>query len=1178
MAEGGAAQSRGAAIRETFAVALIAGEGVDLSGLSGLAGDKGFALLTRDDVVGTAPDEGDAVIPALQQEWEDAKAKAEDPELPMPHKLFGCLLAAALAKPAAPAEGVPEDDDSPPSALFRIAGGPKSVRISLDVPKSVEEAREFVAGGALDAVLIVRKPAPAPADAAPDDGADSEEAPPAAEPPAVDPEVQAQGERAEALYAGLRALGREQRIGGHNPNADTFFDAIVAPSAAPSSEELIESVALALIGPVYHRTEYAAWLEGVPMVQLAPRESDLRHYDETLSKVPHTCLSVPVILNALLDQVALNEQDPAAENRDLRKVWSDNKRTMRPLEDAFALLAGTPEDPAVGANSNAEGGGALLPKADERNVRLTDPSALGNPAVKEAIAGARERELNLSLTVDVARLFPAATGGNGASSTAAPLGEDAVLRALPQQKLTPAQARHGLLLLELEQMLGVESGSDGQVKAQGARPMSDMSMHKMCFREELTAEALQQQLATAVLQDEPEVVTRYYSREDALLVALCSLVPKSRVLRSSWKNPMCAQLGFVQWLDARRELKAALPEAEEDPAQVAEAAPQEVTPGADNEGEEPAEGEEEKPKPKREYKMPLLPLPDKPARVFDVDAKRAALFDEQQVMVLSEGTRVIAGTAKAGAYVRWHTPSHNVSMCEQTSSGASGEGGAGKWSVSVTYEDGACLVLRQIGEDGQSARVCASMSCADGVHVTLDGGADGDGIVWRSVPHERGEGPRGALSWTAKTGEDAVAFSRTATPAPEGEEGGEAEEGEEGALKPQAPKPLPQGAPVDPKPKEAEATMVLPNTAGGGQVIRKADGTARVLLADGSVGWYGGESRGWEWTNAKGLRQGKVPQFPGVPQHREKINMASEGDARSGSMTRWRQDGIFETRNPGGGVEEICVRFADGSVSAAVPAKRTTCVVRERLGQVAVGPGERECKVQLEDGTVMSVSPEGLLRVTRRGDCAEMECEIASGVVRFYSAGRAAEESAPAATGGHEDLLSQQVRGAGPGSFFMDLSKGHMRTVDSCQHLYMVSDGIAQVVLAGEPVPSLSDAPAGPRDAAPDAAPLTVSIDGAERLEPLRVFVVRRNGTGYELLAEDAAKTAMVRARRAGEMVLEEAQGDAGIWTMVAPEQRGLIPPAEAERYGTPRTHARTHARMHARLDLIEGCREVGSI
>jgi hypothetical protein len=54
--------------------------------------------------------------------------------------------------------------------------------------------------------------------------------------------------------------------------------------------------------------------------------------------------------------------------------------------------------------------------------------------------------------------------------------------------------------------------------------------------------------------------------------------------------------------------------------------------------------------------------------------------------------------------------------------------------------------------------------------------------------------------------------------------------------------------------------MVLPSAAGGAQVIRKGDGTARVLLADGSVGWYGGDSRGWEWTNAKGMRQAKFLQ------------------------------------------------------------------------------------------------------------------------------------------------------------------------------------------------------------------------------------------------------------------------------------------------------------------------------
>ena len=417
---------------------------------------------------------------------------------------------------------------------------------------------------------------------------------------------------------------------------------------------------------------------------------------------------------------------------------------MGPLEDAFASLAGTPAD-AERAGTSVEGGGGLLSKADERSVRLTDPLAIGNPVVKDAIEGVRKCELRQSLTVDVARLFPVAPPGD---AQPAPLGDSAVLRALPHEKLTPAQARHGLLLLEIEQMLGVESSADGQIKANGSRPMSDMSMHKMSFREELTAEALQQQIASALLLDEPEVVTRYYSREDTLLVALCSLVPKSRVWHTSWKSPLCGLLGFSQWLDKRRELKAALP-AEEDAVQGAvEDAPQEVTPVAGaGEGEEA----EEKPKPKRVYKMPQLPMPDKPRRVFDLDAKNAALFEEQQIMVLAEGTRITAGTTKAGAYMRWHTQSHSLSMRQQAHSGAAGEGGSGKWTVSVTYEDGACLVLRRIGDNANSARVCASMSCADGVHVTLDAGADGDGIVWRSVPHERVQGPRGPLGWTPTT-------------------------------------------------------------------------------------------------------------------------------------------------------------------------------------------------------------------------------------------------------------------------------------------------------------------------------------------------------------------------------------------------------------------------------------------
>ena len=314
----------------------------------------------------------------------------------------------------------------------------------------------------------------------------------AAAPAQVDPEVQEKGVQAEKLFAELQALGKEQRPGGHNPTADTFFGSITFEGDAAG---LMQELAQALIAPAYHRQEYAAWLEGVSVVQMATHQDDLRHYDETLSKVPHACLSVPVILNALLEQVALNELDPEKKYReerhllyeldpekkyrDERQAWADNKRVMAPLEDALASLAGTP---GAAAPTEAElGQGVLLSKADERSTRLTDPRSLESSAARATIAGVRQRELDLSLALDVARLFPA----EEEAAAAAPLSDDAVLRSLPQDKLTPDQARHGLLLVELEQLLGVESDGDGRVKASGERSMEDMSMHKMAFREEL---------------------------------------------------------------------------------------------------------------------------------------------------------------------------------------------------------------------------------------------------------------------------------------------------------------------------------------------------------------------------------------------------------------------------------------------------------------------------------------------------------------------------------------------------------------------------------------------------------------------------------------------------------------------------------------------------------------------
>ena len=361
------------AVRETFAVGLVAGESVDLGGLGGLVGGgapPGFSVLAREVVAGSEVGEDDARAQELKAAWEEEKTReGGDPECPMPHALFGCLLAKTLAAPAeAPAE-LP-DDDKPSSALLRIAGGPRSVRITLDVCQSVEEAQGYLPGGALDAIFIVRKP---PAE----EGAE-----------AADEEAQARGAKAEQLFADLQALSQQQNPGGHNPLADTFFGSIVD---AATPEDLVQGLAMALISTVFHRTEYAKWLEGTRVVQMPPQELDLRHYDETLAAVPHACLSVPVILNALLEQVAINEVDTGAEVRALRQTWANNHRLMQSLEEACASLAGSTGDSAP--SSQETGVGAALAKTDERRMRLSDPRALGRSAgLVAALSGVHQLE------------------------------------------------------------------------------------------------------------------------------------------------------------------------------------------------------------------------------------------------------------------------------------------------------------------------------------------------------------------------------------------------------------------------------------------------------------------------------------------------------------------------------------------------------------------------------------------------------------------------------------------------------------------------------------------------------------------------------------------------------------------------------------------------------------------
>jgi hypothetical protein len=54
-----------------------------------------------------------------------------------------------------------------------------------------------------------------------------------------------------------------------------------------------------------HRIEYLDWLQGVQQHALhgTLAQADLRHYDRLLKDLPNECVSVPLVLDALCQQV-----------------------------------------------------------------------------------------------------------------------------------------------------------------------------------------------------------------------------------------------------------------------------------------------------------------------------------------------------------------------------------------------------------------------------------------------------------------------------------------------------------------------------------------------------------------------------------------------------------------------------------------------------------------------------------------------------------------------------------------------------------------------------------------------------------------------------------------------------------------------------------------------------------
>lgn len=866
-------------LRGTFAVALLCCPGVNVADIEGFLGGgsvRGFGMLKRDEVMSS---EDDAEAAAR-------KAKLEAEEEPLTRDVFARLLRGVLNRAAVEPPSLPEGNDSV-SKLLKVPRGPRQYLFSLDMPSSIEEVESLVDGGGFDAVVLItsREGAAVPSPEPP--GEDGEPAP-----PKIDP---------RELFDFMERFALLQTHSDHNPTSDTAFLGVVDTGSA---QDTLSELAAGLLPMVEHRVEYADWLKGVDVIKTAPMPpADMRHYEALLADVPNASTSVPLVLHALCEQVALSAADPDGVSQETRAVWRDNRQVMGCVDSFMSRLA-VASDWADETQQYHDGEGQTFGYGDARGYRCGQPSL--DERAKELI---REVEQRMGTRVKIVGRMPAVSRDSASRDLA-------LFDAMPD--LDPGEARRGLLLCEFEEMLGCTSVADGSILPHpGWEEAMPLDVHAFSFVEELEECVMQQSLSDALLGN-PEVVVRPYDREDALLIALCNLVPKSRVSKSEWRSEVACHLGFWQWIQRRlsqyrKTLLSNTFDLKEQahPEKFLESSMNDggVDESTIDEGDEEAteakaaEGDEASGVPIAPPKA-TIPLPPKPTRLYDLDAELAP-FDKRVTVYPAASPPVFSGRNNSGRYVQCTVGGHALSVKE---------GEFGRTAVSIVYADGAVVSVARCREDERSLQL--GLSTSDGFNLTLRGG---DMPAWMGTPVGRGRGDA-AMDW--------FAWCEQMTKG--------AQEG-------------------------VYSACVL---QGGAIVVRKRDGTADCLLPDGCWGQL--TPTGWEWTNTEGKRQGDDPRFPGEPQHRDAVRVCPVADGLKGAIVSSREDGV-SVYYSGNGV--TLAQHADGSRIATFAREGCAVSAPHGFAEVKTGPEDGQVAVTLSDGTVASIKGHGQEVLVRSRCC-----------------------------------------------------------------------------------------------------------------------------------------------------------------------------------------------------------------
>jgi len=294
---------------------------------------------------------------------------------------------------------------------------------------------------------------------------------------------------------------------------------------------------------------------------------------------------------------------------------------------------------------------------------------------------------------------------------------------------------------------------------------------------------------------------------------------------------------------------------------------------------------------------------------------------------------------------------------------------------------------------------------------------------------------------------------------------------------------------LKPAPPPAE---VARSVLGTGSVVTKyADGTLKCLLRDGNVcerAGTGALQDVWVVTNASGLRAGT--RDDGAEVFVPPVPVASSTDPMTHHVTTTRGDGALVISRSDG---SRLVQFSDGTTidSSAEAVKfgdrgevRVSC---EGYPPVRVSLKQLEVEVSCLDGTMLKGE---LAQPTTLG-CVKLN-HLDGTVLKLQSDGKANLYPPPLAWKGDGKT----------GIYYLDLGAGTLFTKDPAGSTFKAGPGVegghaVDLVIADDLAASLEDAAA---EGAPAEAAGPPDDDNPDWSHPPRLFVVRADGSGVELL------------------------------------------------------------------------------